>query len=226
MQKKQPAEKNGAGKPAETKEQKLHAQLREKEEAQQETKEKQGQEKGLQETKEKQGLLHQLQELRETLQRVQADFENTCKKTEKEKAEFRQFANAAMVKELLPLLDSMDAAVEKLQKQENVKKEEMLNGLRLLRMQLLRLLQMHGLQEIKCLGEKFNPMLHEALTQGWDESRQEDCVLEELQKGYLLNERVLRHSKVKINRIKEENEGNDVKATEKKEGQKNGEKKG
>ena len=148
----------------------------------------------------KQDLKQQLQELHETLQRVQADFENTCKRAEKEKTEFRQYANAVMVKELLSLLDSMDAAVEKLQNQENVKKEEMLNGLQMLRVQLLQLLQKHGLREIKCLGEKFNPMLHEALMQGCDESRQEDCVLEELQKGYLLNERVLRHSKVKINK--------------------------
>jgi len=190
LQEKKPAEKQKSGKQPEAKEQKLQAQAHEKGE-------------GLQETKE-QKLRAQLNELTETLKRVQADFENSCKRTEKEKIEFRQFANAAIVKELLPLLDSMDAAVEKIEKQENVKKEEMLNGLRLLRMQLLQLLQKHGLQEIKCLGEKFNPMLHEALTKGCDESRQEDCVLEELQKGYLLNERVLRHSKVKINKIKEE----------------------
>ena len=199
MQEKKPAEKQKSGMQLETKEQKLQAQAHgnvkqetahEKDKSQQETKE--------------QKLRAQLNELTETLKRVQADFENSCKRTEKEKIEFRQFANAAIVKELLPLLDSMDAAVEKIEKQENVKKEEMLNGLRLLRMQLLQLLQKHGLQEIKCLGEKFNPMLHEALTKGCDESRQEDCVLEELQKGYLLNERVLRHSKVKINKIKEE----------------------
>jgi len=142
----------------------------------------------------------QLQELKETLQRVQADFENYCKRTEREKEQFRKYANAEIIKQLLPLLDSMQAAEENLKKQEKVEKGDAIKGIKLLRQQLLDLLKRHGLQEIKCVGEKFNPMLHEALMQGKEKEKEEGIILEELQKGYTLNERVLRHSKVKVNR--------------------------
>ncbi len=151
------------------------------------------------------GAKKECAELKATLQRVQADFENTCKRVQREKQDFRQVANAELMKELLQLLDSMDAAVGHLQKQENVSKEDALNGIVLLRKQFLALLQGHGLQEIRALGQQFNPMLHEALAQGSEQGKRDSVVLEELQKGFLLNGKVLRHSKVKVNRADEQN---------------------
>ncbi len=145
-------------------------------------------------------LQRQMQELKETLQRVQADFENSCKRTQREKEEFREHAKAAFVKELLPLLDSMQAAGEKLEKQENVSKDDAVKGIGLLHRQLLAMLQCHGLHEIKAVGEQFDPMLHEAMMQGSDAGRQDGTVLEEFQKGYMLGGRVLRHAKVKVNK--------------------------
>lgn len=143
----------------------------------------------------------EMEELKGTLQRVQADFENTCKRTQKEKEEWAQFANAAMARELLGLLDSMDAGIAQLQKQENVSRQDAVNGLQLLRKQLLGMLQSHGMREIKAAGEKFDPMLHDAVMQCSEKGKKDCEVIEELQKGYLLNGRVLRHSKVKVNRL-------------------------
>ena len=143
----------------------------------------------------------EIAELKETLQRVQADFENTCKRAQKEKEEWKQFANAVMAKELLGLLDSMDAGIAQLQKQENVSVQDALGGLQSLRKQLFALLQAQGLREIRAVGEKFDPMLHDAAMQCSEKGKKDCEVLEELQKGYLLNGRVLRHSKVKVNRL-------------------------
>ncbi|MCX6798522.1 MAG: nucleotide exchange factor GrpE, partial [Candidatus Diapherotrites archaeon] len=100
----------------------------------------------------------------------------------------------------LGLLDSMDAAVEQLKGRREVKKEDALNGMVLLRKQLYGLLQSHGIKEIPAIGRQFDPMLHEALMQGKDPAKQDCAVLGELQKGYLLNGKVLRHAKVKVNK--------------------------
>ncbi|MBN2067681.1 MAG: nucleotide exchange factor GrpE [Candidatus Diapherotrites archaeon] len=147
----------------------------------------------------------QLLEMKETLQRVQAEFENYCKRTEKEKEQFKKQANSEIVKELLPLLDSMQAAEENLEKEEKCSKEGAAKGIELLKHQLLELLQKHGLQEIKCRGEKFDPMLHDAIAEGDEQGKEENTVLEEIQKGYMLNDKVLRHSKVKVNRKEAKN---------------------
>ena len=142
----------------------------------------------------------QIAELKETLQRVQAEFENSCKRIENQKKDFIEFANSETIREFLPLLDSFQAAIEKMQKQENVSKQEALHGISALQKQLVSIMQKHGLKEIKSTGEKFNPEFHEAVLQEKNPEKQEDEILEELQKGYLLKGRLLRAAKVKINK--------------------------
>jgi len=143
----------------------------------------------------------ELEEIRETLQRVQAEFENSRKRLEKEKLDFALFANASLVKELLPLLDSIDAGERHLKGQENVSKQDALNGMLLVKKQLLAVLKAHGLREIECIGKRFDPMLEDCVMQEKDGKKGDDIVLEELQKGYALNGRVLRHAKVKVNKL-------------------------
>jgi len=150
---------------------------------------------------EKKGLKQQLAETRETLQIVQAEFENSRKRLEKEKQDFVRLANSGLVKELLPLLDSVEAAEEHLDDEREVRKEEALEGMELVKKQLLAILSSHGLGEIKALGQKFDPMLHDCVMQGFEKGKGEGIVLEELQKGYLLNGKVLRHAKVKVNKL-------------------------
>lgn len=143
---------------------------------------------------------NELEELRETLQRVQAEFENSRKRLDREKQEFVKAANAGLVKELLPLLDSVDAAQDQLDERRDVRKEEALEGIELIKKQLLAILKSHGLEEIKCLGKKFDPMLHDCVMKGSKKDKEEDIVLKELQKGYMLKGKVLRHAKVKVNK--------------------------
>ncbi len=134
-------------------------------------------------------------ELTDTLQRLQAEFENYKKYVEKSKAEFVKYAQAELIDKLLPVLDSFELALK------NTKdKEKLLKGVELIYTQLYSLLEKQGLKKIESKG-KFNPHLHEVLLKE-ESDEEEDTILEELQKGYMLDDKVLRHSKVKVSKCK------------------------
>ena len=144
-----------------------------------------------------------LLEFKEMLQRLQAEFENFSKRIEKEKHYFREFSNAETLKEFLPLSDSFDSAIKKLQesKSETISKKEALDGMELLQKQFYGIFQKFEVMEIKSAGEKFNPDFQECLMQEKNPSKADGIVLEELQKGFLLKGKVLRPSKVKVNKL-------------------------
>ena len=131
-------------------------------------------------------------ELTDTLQRTQAEFENYKKHVDKEKTEFVKYAKAELIHKILPTLDSFELALK------NTKdNEKFVKGMEMVYAQLFSLLESEGLKPIESVGKKFDPYLHEVMLK--EKSDKEDgIVLEELQKGYMLNDKVLRHSKVKV----------------------------
>ncbi len=131
-------------------------------------------------------------ELADTLQHLQAEFENYKKRIDREKEEFVKFAHATVVKEFLPLLDSFEMALKNTNEA-----EKFVKGTEMIYAQFYSILEKIGLKPIKALGEKFDPYMHEVLMKE-ESDKEEGIVLEELQKGYLLNDKVLRSSKVKI----------------------------
>jgi len=132
------------------------------------------------------------EELTELLKRTQANFENYRKQTEKRMEEFQQFATKDLLLQILPILDNLELALKT--STQNV--EDLKKGVEMIYAQIFQLLENQGLQPIDCQG-KFNPHLHEALMkEGSDQP--EGTILEELQKGFTLNDRVIRHAKVKI----------------------------
>lgn len=134
-------------------------------------------------------------ELLETLQRLQADFENYRKRTEKQNQEFCKFANKELIIKILPLLDNFELALK------NTKNhDEFIKGIELIYSQLITLLEEQGLKKIETIGGKFNPHLHEALMQEKHEDKEENIIIEEFQKGYTLNDQIIRHSKVKVSK--------------------------
>jgi molecular chaperone GrpE len=133
-----------------------------------------------------------IDELTDTLKRLQAEFENYKKWSAKEKAEFVKYANADMISQLLPVLDSFEIALKN-----TSDKDKFLEGIKIIYAQLHSLLEAEGLRPIKSVGEKFDPYKHEVLMKG-ESDKEDDTILEEFQKGYMLNDKVLRHSKVKI----------------------------
>ncbi len=136
-----------------------------------------------------------IKELTETLQRLQAEFENFKKRTERETAEFRNYAVMEFIKKLLPVLDNFEIAL-KVGEAKNLKK-----GIEMIYAQLTEILEEEGLKPIDALNKKFDPHYHEALMQE-DSDKEDGVILEELSKGYMFKEKVLRHTKVKISRNK------------------------
>ncbi|MBU3912506.1 MAG: nucleotide exchange factor GrpE [Nanoarchaeota archaeon] len=122
---------------------------------------------------------------------LQADFDNYRKKFEKEKESIIKLANENLINELIVILDDFDSSVRLT---ENEKNKE---GILLMQKKFFALLRKHGLKEIEALGKKFDPYFHEVLCKGLSEQN-EDEVIEEIQKGYVLGSKVIRPTKVKI----------------------------
>lgn len=127
------------------------------------------------------------------LKYLQADFDNYRKNFDKEKEHIIKLANESLIKELIVVLDDLDAAI-KLSEEEGDK-----NGFLKLKNKFFDILANQGLSEIETLGKKFNPDFHEVLCKELSK-HDEDQIIEEIQKGYLLKSKVIRASKVKISK--------------------------
>jgi molecular chaperone GrpE len=137
-----------------------------------------------------QGLLDEAQSLAEErldhLKRCRADLDNTLKIVAREKEEHAKYASEKLISKLLCVLDSLEQAS---------KHDE---GAEVLYQQLLNILKSEGLEQIDAVGKKFDPYKHEAMMQVKSEELEEDCVAQEIQRGYILNSRVIRFSKVAV----------------------------
>ena len=138
-------------------------------------------------------------EFAEKILRLQADFENTRKRIEREKQDFIKFANEGIILELLNILDDLERTVglSEAQKQDP---EAFLKGIEMILAHLYEMLKEYGIKPLEAKGKIFDPHCHEALMQVEDKGLPEHTVVEELQKGYLLNERVIRTAKVKVSK--------------------------
>ncbi|MBR9699890.1 nucleotide exchange factor GrpE [Candidatus Woesearchaeota archaeon] len=133
-------------------------------------------------------------ELTDTLQRLQAEFENYKKRVEKDNLEFRKYADAKIIEKILPIVDSFELALKN-----NDNAEEFKKGVKMIYGQLFDTLEKEGVRPIKAEGEKFDPYKHEVLLNEKTEKEEEDGqIVEELQKGYMLKDKVLRYAKVKV----------------------------
>jgi molecular chaperone GrpE len=129
--------------------------------------------------------------------RLQADFENTRKRLEREKQDFLKFANEGIILELLNVLDDLERSVE-LSQSQHQDLPAFLKGVEMILAHLYEMLKEYGVKPIEAKGKLFDPHYHEALMQVESKDLPEHTVMEELQKGYLLNERVIRTAKVKV----------------------------
>jgi molecular chaperone GrpE len=128
--------------------------------------------------------------------RLQADFDNYKKRLEKEKVEFIKFANEEIVAEILKILDDFERAVEAGKTKHDF--DILYKGIEMIYKDLKDFLKQEGVKEIEAKGKPFNPHEHEAMMQEETDAHPEDYVIEELQKGYTFNGRVIRPSKVKV----------------------------
>jgi len=135
----------------------------------------------------------------EKMARLQADFENTRKRIDKEKQEFVKFANEGIILELLNILDDLERTVGSAQ-EKHQDLSAFLKGVEMILAHLYEMLKEYGVKPIEAQGKLFDPHAHEALMQVEDKDLPEHTIVEELQKGYLLNDRVIRTAKVKVSK--------------------------
>jgi len=134
----------------------------------------------------------------DTLQRLQAQFENYKKRTIKEKDKLVSIANKDLIRELLPLLDDFERAMNSYKNGNEV--QTIIEGLNIINNQFNQVLNKKNLKEIYPEGEIFDPRYHEAVMQIESDKHEEGTVLEVLQKGYLLNDILLRPATVKVSK--------------------------
>jgi len=145
----------------------------------------------------------ELKQSQDRLLRLQADFENFRRRALKEKTEAHQYGHQNLVKDLLSSVDNLDRAIDHASQKGGGDLESLLQGVELVRRELLGALAKNGVTRVEALGQPFDPALHEAMAQAPDGSVEPNTVIEELQKGYKLRDRLLRPSRVIVARAPE-----------------------
>jgi molecular chaperone GrpE len=138
----------------------------------------------------------EIEEYKISLARLQADFMNYKKRTEKEKQGLIKYGIENFVCELLPILDNFQRAMES----ETKREDEFFKGVKMIENQIVQLLEKNGVEEIPSLNEEFDPNCHHAIVQEEVDGVDENIITGVLQKGYRLNDKVIRPSMVKVSK--------------------------
>ena len=163
-----------------------------------------------QEPKEKKGELDELRSAMESLQkekdelfgklqRVSADYTNFQKRVPRQIADTLGYEKERIIRTLLPVLDNFEHTLQSAGSAESV--DVLRKGIRIIYDQLLDVLKSHDVEQVSALGEEFDPAVHEAMTHQANSEKKEGVVLEEFQKGYRLEGRVIRPSRVVVNKL-------------------------
>ena len=134
----------------------------------------------------------------ERLLRTAADLENYKKRAAREKEDWTKFANEDLLKAVLPFIDNMERAVNHAQKVMDT--GVLIEGVRLTLQQLLQSLNKFGLSPFESIGKPFDPAMHEAMLVVETDQHEPNQVVEEFQRGYLLNDRLLRPATVSVSK--------------------------
>ena len=143
-------------------------------------------------------------ELFAKFQRVSADYVNFQKRVPKQIADSVALEKETIIKSLLPAFDNFDHTLDKAKHAENI--EDVIKGVEIIYGQMVDILKSFGVEQINALGEKFDPTVHQAMMQRNEPDKEEGIILEEFQKGYSLNGRVIRPNKVVVNKQSAEEE--------------------
>jgi molecular chaperone GrpE len=138
-------------------------------------------------------------EVSDRLQRVYADYANFQKRVPKNIADTVAYEKERFIRTFLPVLDNLDRTLREVRSAQNL--EAVIRGVEIIRDQMLTILKSHGVEPIESVNEKFDPERHEAMLRRSEPDKEDEIVLEEFQRGYALNGRVLRPSRVAINKI-------------------------
>ena len=134
----------------------------------------------------------EIEQIQEQLLRLQADFENFKKRTEKELSDHVRYANEQLILKIIDAYEDLERALE------SGKSHDLQEGVKLIYQKLKKTLEGEGLEEICAEGENFDPYKHEALMVEEHDDFKNGEIIEELCKGYKLNSKVIKYSKVKV----------------------------
>lgn len=138
--------------------------------------------------------------------RVSAELENYKKRVAREMEELRKFANQSLIKNLLPVLDNLELAIKSSAEGKNVD-SCLLDGVELTRKEILKIFEKFSVEQIEALGKAFDPRFHEAVMQEETDKHPGNTVINELQKGYLMHDRLIRPSMVVVAMPKNQQNG-------------------
>ncbi len=141
-------------------------------------------------------LEHELEELKARYLRVQADFDNFRKRTKAEKEAAAKYRSQSLAEQLLPVLDNFERALAV--ETTNEESKSILTGVDMVYRQFTEALKAEGIEEIEALGQPFDPHKHQAVMQEKSDGHEPGIVIEVLQKGYRIKDRVIRPSMVKV----------------------------
>jgi molecular chaperone GrpE len=141
-------------------------------------------------------LKQQVDENQNRFLRAQADLDNFRRRTRLEREELVKYASAKLVEALLPALDNLERAIHA--SKQNSDMESLTKGVEMVFRQMEQTMVQEGLQAIEAVGQPFNPEHHQAVMQEEVEGTESGIVVEELQKGYMLKDKVIRPSMVKV----------------------------
>lgn len=139
------------------------------------------------------------------LLRTSAEFENYQKRAAREMNDFRKFANESFVKAMLPVVDNLDRAIESSNNDKHAD-TSVLEGVKMTVKEILKVFEQYNVKPFESLGKTFDPSLHQAVMQEETEEHPENSVVQELQKGYMMHDRLLRPAMVVVSKTKTKSE--------------------
>jgi molecular chaperone GrpE len=141
------------------------------------------------------------------LQRLQAEFDNYKKRVDREKKELIEYANAELVSELIDIMENLERGVASAKESGDI--DSIVKGMEMVSNQLMDILGSRGLKPIEAVGKKFDPHYHEAMMMTPTDEYPYNTVIEEFQQGYMMKDKVLRYSRVRVSVNENNNENSE-----------------
>ena len=149
-----------------------------------------------------------LKAIEEKLLRTMAEMENQRRRFEKERQEAFEFGGFNFAKESLSLLDNIDRAITSFKNDDNLKNnkdiDKIIEGIQIVKKDLASIFKKNGIEAIECINKKFDPNFHQAMLEVEDNTKEIGTVVQEIQKGYIMKDRLLRPSLVSVTKKREE----------------------
>jgi len=162
---------------------------------------------------------NKLKSTEEKLLRTLAEMENQRRRFEKEREEAFEFGGFNFARESLSLIDNIDRAIESFKNDEKMKKytdlHKIIDGIEIVKKDLISIFKKNGIDPINCINEKFDPNFHQAMLEIENNNKEPGTVVQEIQKGYMMKNRLLRPSLVGVAKKKEERTNKTTKDDEK-----------